>query len=464
MTKKAQKQQHPTIVLTEKQTEALALAQSDARFILYRGGSRSGKTFSTVYFVIKRAMATPNSRHAIFRLIGNDARITIWDLTLRQVFELLYPGLWESLVKSRKINDTEMTIELPNGSILRVSGLDDSTRQERILGDEYNTIYVNEVSQFKTFDIFQKLISRLSQEKPIIIDGRDTGRVLKPKLFLDCNPPRSKRHWTYDAFMRKINPQSQTPWPRPDEWQQMVMNPVDNQANISSTYLEDLQNLSAADRRRFLEGEWGSENENGLFRAEYWAGDGRFARWPVMSPAEARETMDYIAVTIDPASSASQGSDNTGMIVLGKRDGEAFVLADRSGKLGPRAWAERALQLVEEWGADAIVVERDGGADYVKDNIRAIDPAAPIIEVKTGGKSKPTRAIPVANLYEQGLVHHCGEFADLEAQMEEFHLDWSRKKDGSPDRLDALVHGVTQLLTKPKPSNGGRQGRARIFC
>lgn len=451
------------LTLTPKQVEAQKLAQSAARFILFRGGSRSGKSFAVCHFVLQRALITPNSRHGIFRQIGADARSTIFDLTLKSVFEAAHPGLWEHLKDTRKINDTEMTIELPNGAMIIVKGLDDATRQERILGDEYATVFVNEVSQFKSFDIFQKLIGRLSQEYPIEIDGKLTGRKLKPKLFLDCNPPRSKRHWTNDAFMKGVNPISQEPWPRPEEWAQIKMNPVHNAENISSTYLADLENLSAADRRRFLDGEWGSENENGMFKPEWWQGDGRHRRHAPMTPAEA-QSLEKRIVAVDPAASANKGSDETGIIVAGRNDaGEAFVLADASGKMSPNAWGQAAIDAFHKWDADYILVERDGGADYVRATILNIDPSIPVVEVRTGGLSKPARAMPVANQYEAGRVHHAGTFPELEAQMEEFHLDWSRSKEGSPDRLDALVYAIKDLIVTAEAPRGGSQGRFNIF-
>lgn len=453
------------ITLTPKQKEARKLAQSKARFILFRGGSRSGKSFAVCKFILDRALITPNSRHGIFRLIGADARATIFDLTLRAVFDAEHPGLWDQLKAQKKINDTEMTIELPNGSLIVVKGLDDSTRQERILGDEYATIFVNEVSQFRSFDIFQKLIGRLSQEYPIEIDGKMTDRVLKPKLFLDCNPPKTKRHWTFDAFMRGVNPISQEPWPRPDEWAQVLMNPVDNQQNISSSYLADLENLSAADRKRFMEGEWGSENENGMFRSEWWQGDGPHRRHPAMTPEEAQARgFRRTIVVIDPAKSASKGSDETGIIVAACDDHDhAFILKDASGKMTPNGWARRAIELAREWDADYILIERDGSEDYGREAILNVSTEFAVHEAKSGGMSKPSRAGPVANQYEAGRVHHCGQFPDLEAQLEEFHLDWSRTKDGSPDRLDALVYAVKDLIVKEKEKRGGSQSRFSLY-
>ncbi len=449
------------ITLTDKQKEARRLAQSQARFILFRGGSRSGKTFSSVKFVVDRALLTPNSRHGIFRQIGADARSTIFDLTLRTVFDLDHPGLWDQLKREHKINDTEMTVELPNGALIVVKGLDDSTRQERILGDEYATVFVNEVSQFRSFDIFQKLIGRLSQEFEIYIDGEPTGRLLAPKLFLDCNPPKTKRHWTFDAFMHGVNPISQEPWPRAHEWASIQMNPKDNVANISSTYLADLENMSASDRRRFLDGEWGTDNENGMFKSSWWQGDGKFRRHAILTPEDTKE-FDRKVVSIDPAASANIGSDETGIIVAGRMEGEAFVLADTSGKMSLHDWGREGIKQFKKWDADYILIERDGGADYVRNSILSIDPTIPVIESKTGGLSKPARAMPVANMYEAGRVHHCGSFPKLEAQLEEFHLDWNRNKDGSPDRLDALVYAIKDLLVTPEEKRGVKGRRHKL--
>ena len=222
------------IELTEKQREAKALAQSEARFVLLRGGSRSGKTFAACYFIFQRAMITPKSRHMLLRKTAVDARRKLFELSFKDMLEIAAPGLWATLHFEGKIKLDDMRIELPNGSVVLFDGLDDSTRQDRILGEELSTCFVSEITQFPNFDIIQKLISRLSLEKE-----KETGGTLSPKLFLDCNPT-SKRHWSFSAFVEKLNPIDRSPWPRPREWGELLMNPADNREHISSTYEADL--------------------------------------------------------------------------------------------------------------------------------------------------------------------------------------------------------------------------------
>lgn len=444
-----------TLTLTPKQSEAKKLAQSKARFILFRGGSRSGKSFAICLFVLLRALAAPKSRHGIFRQTAVDVRRTLFDLTFKQVMDAHTPGLWAELKRKKKINDTEMTIELPNGSMIMFDGLDDSTRQDRILGNEYTTVFVNEVSQFARFDIIQKLISRLSEEKQNL-----SGKVVSPKLFLDCNPT-SKRHWTYLAFSTendrtRVNPISGTAWPRPNEWAEISMNPIDNANNISKTYLQDLENLSSKDRKRFVEGEWQSENDNAIFKAEWWSGgDGKYKRLNTYSTKEA-ERFIRIIVAIDPAGSSKPGSDETGIVVVGlDEDGQCYVLADLSGRYAPDEWARVAIAAYEHWQADTIVTEDNFGKEMVPNTIRMVNRSVPV-KCVSAMRGKMIRAQPVATLYEQGKVTHCGNFDKLEGQMEDFHLDWNRSRDGSPDRLDALVWGITELGVIEAQRQGGK--------
>lgn len=439
------------LTLTPKQLEAKKLAQSKARFILFRGGSRSGKSFAICYFILLRALVAPGTRHGIFRHTAVDVRRTLFDLTFKDMMNKAFPGLWDRLKEERKINDTEMTIELPNGSIIMFDGLDDNARQDRILGNEYATVFVNEISQFKQFDIMQKLIGRLSQEGAI----EATGKLMAPKLFLDCNPT-TKRHWSFKAFIEGLNPISGEAWPRQSEWAEIQMNPVDNTANISSTYLADLENLSARDRKRFLDGEWQADNDNALFLPEWWNGDGKHRRLKPWTPKDA-EHLKRIVVAVDPSGSSKPGADETGIVVAGMDDeGHLYVLQDCSKRMSPPEWGRAAMDALDFWGADYIVAEKDYGAEMVANTIRTSTNRVALIKpVGTKGRSKETRANPVAALYEQARISHCGTFEKLEGQLEDFHLDWNRNKDGSPDRLDALVWAITEMGVVEQERRGG---------
>jgi phage terminase large subunit-like protein len=152
-------------------------------------------------------------------------------------------------------------------------------------------------------------------------------------------------------------------------------------------------------------------------------------------------------VSVDPAASSGDESAETGIIVLSLGvDGEVYVLADRSCRLSPAGWAGRTIDAVEEFDADGIVAEANQGGEMVSHTIRTISPQAKV-KLVHATKGKRLRAEPVSSLYEQKRVHHVGLFPQLEDQMVSFT---GAIGETSPDRLDALVHGVTDLAVVPR--------------
>lgn len=155
-----------------------------------------------------------------------------------------------------------------------------------------------------------------------------------------------------------------------------------------------------------------------------------------------------VVVAVDPAVSANANSDETGIVVVGRgKDNHAYVLADASGTYSPLQWAVKALAQYDALGADRIVAEVNNGGDLVEANVRSVRASVSYRAVRAS-RGKQTRAEPVAALYEQGRVHHVGIFPDLETQM----TMWSPVDDhDSPDRVDALVWAITDLLIDPEP-------------
>lgn len=157
--------------------------------------------------------------------------------------------------------------------------------------------------------------------------------------------------------------------------------------------------------------------------------------------------LQRIVVAVDPSGTKgeSDDGDEIGIVVAGKGvDGRAYVLADRSCKLSPDGWGRRAVAAYEEFKADRIVAERNFGGAMVEHVIRTIDSKAPYKEV-TASRGKVARAEPVAALYEQGRVSHVGSFPELEDQL--CMIDASGYVgEGSPDRADALVWALTELM------------------
>jgi len=159
-----------------------------------------------------------------------------------------------------------------------------------------------------------------------------------------------------------------------------------------------------------------------------------------------------IVVAVDPAVTSGENADETGIIVVGKDlAGDGYVLADRTGRYSPIEWAQRAISAYHEFKSDRIVAEVNNGGEMVEATLRMVDKDIPFTAVHAS-RGKVVRAEPIAALYEQGRVHHLGAFAALEDQMCSFTTDFDRKRMGySPDRVDALVWGLTELMVERVP-------------
>jgi len=156
---------------------------------------------------------------------------------------------------------------------------------------------------------------------------------------------------------------------------------------------------------------------------------------------DTERTLQKVIVAIDPAVTAKDDSDETGIVVVGKDfNNEYYVLEDLSGKHSADKWGRIAINAYYEWEADRIVAEVNNGGDLVERLLRNIDPNVPYRSVHAT-RGKLVRAEPIAALYEQRRVHHMGMYPELEAQM----CTYTGDTKISPDRLDALVWGLTEL-------------------
>jgi len=148
-----------------------------------------------------------------------------------------------------------------------------------------------------------------------------------------------------------------------------------------------------------------------------------------------------IVVAVDPAVTANDNSDETGIVIVGKDyNNEFYVLEDLSGRHTADKWGRICVNAFYEWEADRIICETNNGGDLVERLIRNIDTNVPYRSVRAT-RGKILRAEPIAALYEQRRVHHVGAFPELEQQM----CSYTGDTQSSPDRLDALVWGLTEL-------------------
>ncbi|SOH94489.1 Large terminase phage packaging protein [Monaibacterium marinum] len=177
------------------------------------------------------------------------------------------------------------------------------------------------------------------------------------------------------------------------------------------------------------------------------------ALWPrdLIEAARVSEApeLQRIIVAVDPPMTGHEGSDACGIVVAGlHREADswkAVILADVSVQAAsPLTWAKAAIAARDDWGADRVVAEVNQGGDLVENLLRQVDRNVSYRGVHAS-RSKQARAEPVAALYEQGRVLHAGSFPALEDEMAAM-LRSGYSGRGSPDRLDALVWAVTDLM------------------
>lgn len=152
-----------------------------------------------------------------------------------------------------------------------------------------------------------------------------------------------------------------------------------------------------------------------------------------------------IVVSVDPAVTANKRSSETGIVVVGLTfNNRGVVLEDASGKYSPEQWAEKVTVVYQRWKADRVVAEKNNGGDLVATVLRSRSDSKNLpVKLVDATKGKIVRAEPVAGLYEQKKVSHWGVFAPLEEQMTTFT---GEEGEESPDRLDALVWALTELM------------------
>lgn len=417
--------------LTAAQDKARSVLTSDAMHITLGGGARSGKTFLLLRMLIVRALKAAGSRHVIFRYRFNAIKSSVIYDTLPKVIKLCWPGLWEQ----SKLNKTDWFLTLPNGSEIWFGGLDDKERTEKVLGQEYATIYFNETSQIP-WSSRVIAMSRLAQQTE-----------LKLKTYQDLNPG-AKTHWTYRLFIEKRDPITKLPLSNPEKYAYYQLNPVDNKENIAPEYFQILNDLPAAAKKRFLYGEYAEEIEGVLWTEELLDKNRRLGH--------ENSLPDWLRVIIAVDPSGCSGPDDTRSDEIGitvcalGTNGEGYLLEDLSGKYSPESWGSIVVNAFERHSADMVVAEKNYGGDMVRAVIHAVNANSdggqkvPFTEVHAS-RGKVVRAVPISTLYEQDKIHHVGYFPELEDQLCYFTTNGYNGLK-SPDRADALVWGMTELF------------------
>lgn len=322
----------------------------------------------------------------------------------------------------RPVANQEKGLIWPDGSVSRVFTAE---KPERLRGKQHQKVWADELCAWRYPEAWDQMKFGLRLKAPA------GAPVVCNQVIVTTTPKPSKllRELAADPTTFVIRGSTKA-----------------NIANLSPDFYNDLKKKYAGTRlgRQELDAEILDDNPGALWnRADI--DDHRRYTLDQETGRVLLPPMRRIVVAIDPAVTANEDSDETGIVVAGLgEDGHGYVLEDgtSSEKLSAEKWATRALKLYKKWNADRVVAEVNNGGDLVESLLRSKAPNLPYTAVRAS-RGKVIRAEPVAALYEQHKVHHCGHFPSLEDQMVEFNPTTDKK---SPDRMDALVWALTELM------------------
>jgi len=382
------------------------------RYALLTGGRGSGKSFHLSAFLLNLTYAP-----------GHVILFTRY--TMESASASIIPEFVDKIDLLGKAADFDVTrAEIVN----RLTG-------SRILFRGIKTSSGNQTAKLKSIqgvttwvlDEAEELVDRKTFET--IDDSiRAVGQVNRVILSLN---PSTVDHFLYAMFIETRRADTlyiHTTW-------------QDNRANLSQSFLQKVIQTQTDNPPRYAHiygGSWLKESVGLLWtRAEI----------DRCRLSAAPSEWSRVMVAIDPATTAHAESDETGIVVVGAdRHKRGYVLEDLSGRYSPNAWATIAIDAARRWGG-SIVAETNQGGDMVTAVIKSTGERARgirVIDVKAS-KGKLARAEPVYSLYQEHRVFHVGHFPLLEAQMVGFSPE---TQIGSPDRVDALVWGLSALLLK----------------
>jgi len=380
------------------------------RYAFLTGGRGSGKSFHLSVFLLN---LTYEPGHVIL----------FTRYTMESADASIIPEFRDKIELLAKDDDFEITkkeiVNKRTGSRILFRGIKTSSGNQ--------TAKLKSIQGVTTWvlDEAEELVDRTTFDR---IDDSIRSLTRPNRVILSLNPS-TVDHFLYDLFV--ANRRTDTLYIH-TTWQ-------DNRINLSDSFLAKIEQTQRDNPARYdhiYAGQWTKEAA-GLLWTRPEIERSRIAAAP--------DDLSRIVVAIDPAVTATAESDETGIVVVGcDRNRKGYVLEDLSGRYSPNQWASIALDAARRWKG-SIVAETNQGGDMVTSVIRSLGDRAHgvrIIDVKAS-RGKLARAEPVYSLYQEGRIYHVGSHPILEQQMVGFNPEGSLV---SPDRVDALVWGLSALL------------------
>lgn len=376
------------------------------RYSILYGGRGSAKSFHASTYLLNLTYE-PKQVILYTRWTMVSAHISIIPEFTEKI-ELLNVG------KDFEISNTEITNKLTGSKILfRGIKTSQGTATANLKSIAGVTCWVldeaEELTDKETFDKIDLSIRAKHSPNQVIL-------ILNPSY---------KTHWIYQFFFKE----------KRNDTTYIETSYLDNKQNLSESFLSNAQTSKKENEHRYNHvflGEW-VEDAEGLLWQQSQLKNCKISHKP---------EFERVVVAIDPATTSSKNSDETGILVVGKSNGKGYVIDDLSGRYSPNEWAKVAHEALKKYDADCYVAEKNQGGDMVRAVLEQEDDRNRI-KLVTATKGKYTRAEPIYALYEQNKIFHIGTFPILERQMITFNPNENKE---SPDRVDALVWGLTDLF------------------
>jgi phage terminase large subunit-like protein len=403
----------------DDQLPAIATETGDAwRVWLILGGRGAGKTRAGAEWVRAKALGVPPLGEKRAR------RIALVGETLADVRRVMVEGVSGLLAvhgdgERPVLEVSKSQLVWPNGTIAQMFSGEDP---DSLRGPQFDTAWCDELAKWR----------RPEEVWDMLQFGMRLGE--RPSIAVTTTPRPLTLLKTIMADPGTVITRSAT---------------SANAANLAPAFIAEMERRYAGTAlgRQELMGEIVDGQSGSLWRRD-WIESSRVAECPELTS---------VVVAVDPPVTATARSDACGIVVAGLgADGRAYIAADRSlqGR-EPTVWARAAVRAYQEFMADRVVAEVNQGGDLVIAVLRQIDEAVAVRTVRAT-RGKWLRAEPVAALYAEGRVAHVGVHATLEEQMLAFGAD-GLARGRSPDRVDALVWALTDLMIDRHAAPGIRQ-------
>lgn len=370
----------------------------DWRFWLYLAGRGAGKTRSGAEWVRAQVQEGRAKNLALVAPTANAVR-TVMIEGDSGIMKTAPPWFAPSYEPSK------LKLTWPNGAVAHTYSAEEP---ERLRGANFDSAWADELAAWEKPDATWEQLTLAT-------------RIGDPRIVITTTPKPIR-------LVRELLKNPHTVVTRGSSYE--------NRANLAAEFFSQIITRYEGTRlgRQELNAEILDDTPGALWTRAMFERDG-FRAWDI-------PPMTRMVVAIDPAVTATEESDETGLVLCGRdREGQGYVMEDASLRAMPDGWARRAVEIYQRMRADAIIAEANNGGEMVAHTIKTVCPTA-VVKLVHASRGKRTRAEPISAMYEQGRIRHVGIFEALEEQM----VSWTPDSDESPDRMDALVWGLTELF------------------